>query len=111
MMQKQKGMTVIGMLVTVLAVLMAAIVVMRVIPVYIQHYSVVKAIKALNETPVANLTGDPASNVGVLRRDIEKRLDINGLEYFKENQLAIVPTEQENKYRVVLKYQVIKPLI
>lgn len=109
-MQKQKGMTLIGMLFTVVVVVMAGIVVMRIIPVYLQHYSIVQSIKALSSTPISTLTGDPLSDVGVLRRSLTKRLDINGVEDLKEDQLSITPSGT-NKFTVKLKYQVIRPLV
>lgn len=109
-MRKQKGMTLIGMVFTMIVVIMAAILVMRIIPVYLEHYSVVQSVKALNTTPQASLTGDPLGDAMVLRRDLSKRLDINGIQDLSDDQLTIVP-DGLNKYKVKLKYQVIKPLV
>lgn len=109
-MRKQQGMTLIGMLLTMAIVVMAAVVVMRIVPVMIQHYSIVSAIKSLNQTPASSLTGDPISDTGYLRSSLSKRLDINGLDELKENELVIVP-DGEKKFKARLKYQVVKPLV
>ena len=109
-MRKQKGMTFIGMLFTIVVLVMAAVVVMRVIPVYLQYYSVLKSIKGLNSIPPSSLTGDPVADVDVLKSTLDKRLDVNDVDAFKENQLTIEPIGA-NKFRVKLKYQVIKPLV
>jgi hypothetical protein len=109
-MHKQKGITLIGMLLTVAVVVMAAIVVMRIVPVFLQHYSIVQSIKALNDTSAVTLTGDPMADTLALRRGLTKRLDINGIEDLKEGELTISPAGP-NKYKVKLKYQATRPLV
>jgi hypothetical protein len=109
-MRKQQGMTLIGMLLTMAVVVMAAIVVMRIVPVVIQHYTIVTAIKSLAETPAATLTGDPVADISTLRISLTKRLDINGLEDLKPEELTIVP-DGEHQYKAHLKYTVIRPLV
>lgn len=109
-MHKQKGITLIGMLLTVAVVVMAAVVVMRVVPVVIQYYTIVTSIKSLNQTQVSTLTGDPASDVNTLRISLTKRFDINGLEDLKPDELVIVP-DGENHFKVTLKYQTTRPLV
>lgn len=108
-MDKQKGMTLIGMLLTMAVVVMVVVVAMRVVPVVIQHYSIVSAIKALDQVSPGSLTGDPAADVSTLRSSLSKRLDINGIEDLKPEELVITP-DGANKYKVRLKYTVIRPL-
>lgn len=109
-MQKQKGMTLIGMLFTAAVVVILAIIIMRIVPVYLQHYSVVQSIKSLSETPLTSLSGDPAADTGVLRDSLDKRLDINGVEELTRNQITITPNGPK-KYKIKLKYQVVRPLV
>lgn len=109
-MQKQKGMTLVGMLFTAAVVVILAIITMRIVPVYLQHYSVVQSIKALNETPPSSLSGDPAADTMVLRDSLDKRLDINGVEELARNQIIITPNGPR-KYKVKLKYNVVRPLV
>ncbi|HEO8155467.1 TPA: DUF4845 domain-containing protein [Legionella pneumophila] len=108
-MRKQQGMTLIGMLFTAVVV-MAGIFVMRVVPVYIQHYSILHSVKSLNSMSVSSLSGDPLTDVATLRESVTKRLDINGIEDLKPGQLVITPSGP-NKFKIKLKYQVIKPLV
>lgn len=109
-MRKQQGMTLIGMLFTAVVVVMAGIFVMRVVPVYIQHYSILHSVKSLNSMSVSSLSGDPLTDVATLRESVTKRLDINGIEDLKPGQLVITPSGF-NKFKIKLKYQVIKPLV
>ncbi|EHL30372.1 DUF4845 domain-containing protein [Legionella drancourtii] len=109
-MHKQQGMTFIGMLLTMATVIIAAILVMRAVPVYLQYYSIIESIKSLNAVPVASLTGDSYSDVEVLRGRLNKHLEINGLDNLKPDQLTIVPNGT-NKFTVKLKYQIVRPLL
>ncbi|HAU1190575.1 TPA: DUF4845 domain-containing protein [Legionella pneumophila] len=109
-MRKQQGMTLIGMLFTAVVVVMAGIFVMRVVPVYVQHYSILHSVKSLSSMSVSSLSGDPLTDVATLRESVTKRLDINGIEDLKPGQLVITPSGP-NKFKIKLKYQVIKPLV
>lgn len=109
MMQKQQGMTLVGMLFTATVVVMAAIIVMRVVPVYLQHYTITQSVKSLSTVPVDSLTGDPVTDVAVMKGDLDKRLNINSIDELKENDVVIVPKD-EHRFQVTVKYQVIRPL-
>lgn len=109
-MHNQKGITLIGMLFTAVAVICVGILVMRVVPVYLNHYSIVQSIKDLGSSTDSSLTGDSMSDVMVLRRSLTKRLDINGINDLDDEELSITP-DGENKYIVKLKYQEIRPLV
>ncbi|KTD11761.1 transmembrane protein [Legionella gratiana] len=109
-MHKQQGMTFIGVLLTIVAIVMAATVIMRVIPVYLQYYSIIKSVDELNAIPIASLTGDSMQDINELRSVLDKHLDINGIKSLNGNQLTIEPIGT-NKFMVRLKYQVIKPLV
>lgn len=109
-MHKQKGMTLIGMLMTVAVVVIVGITIMRIVPVYMQHYSIVNSIKSLNSTPLSSMTGDPSVDIFTLKRSLNKRLDINGIEDLKDNQILISPNG-EHKFKARLKYQVVRSLV
>ncbi len=95
-MKKQKGMTFIGMVLTIALIVMAAVVVMRMVPVYIQYYSILQSIKALNSVPASSLTGDPLTDVSFLRTSVSKRLDINGVNDLTRDELIITPDGEKN---------------
>lgn len=109
-MNSQKGMTFIGMLMTMAIVVTSAVFIMRIVPVYLQHYSIVSSIKSLNQTPRSSLSGDPMADADVLKASLNKRLDINGLDYLKEDELMI-SVDGENTYIVKVKYKVVRPLV
>lgn len=108
-MRKQQGMTLIGMLLTVVVVVMAAVVVMRLVPVYLEHYEIVQSIKSLNTVNASSLSGDPLADTIVLRSDLIKRLDINGISDLKENEVTFTPNG-EHRFKVRLKYQAVRYL-
>ena len=109
-MRKQQGMTLIGMLLSVIAVVFGGIIVIRIVPVYLQHYSIIQSITSLNSIPVSSLSGDADMDVRVLQTSLFKRLDMNRVEHFNENKL-VISNEGERKFIVKLKYQIIKHLI
>jgi hypothetical protein len=109
-MRKQQGMTLIGMLLTMVVVVFTAVVVMRIVPVVIQYYTIVSAIHSLDSTPASSLTGDPMLDVSELNTAITKRFDINGIEYLKPEELVIYP-DGEHQFKVKLKYSVTRPLV
>jgi hypothetical protein len=108
--KKQQGMTLIGMLFTMLVVTCSAIFIMKTVPVYIQYYTIRQAISSLNAIPASSLTGDPIMDVAVLRDSLIKHFDVNGIDNLTDKQLQIIPNGM-NKFKVKLKYQVVRPLV
>lgn len=109
-MSKQKGMTLIGMLMTMAIVVIGAVFIMRIVPVYLQHYSIISSVKSLSQTPTSSLSGDPMADAEVLKVSLTKRLDINGLDDLKENELFI-SADGEHHFTVKIQYKVVKPLV
>ena len=109
-MQKYKGMTFIGMLLAMVVTATCGLLLIRVVPVYIEHYTLIHAVKSLNSVPISSLSGDPIADVEVLKSSLFKNFDVNGLEQLKEDQLHIIP-EGDYKYKIKINYQVIKPLV
>lgn len=109
-MREQKGMTLIGMLFIVAVVVMAAIVIMRVIPVYLQHYYIVQSVKSLNEVEADSLSGDAFADIAVLKSALDKRFIINGIDTINAQDIVITPTD-ENHFKVLLKYQAVRSLV
>lgn len=109
-MKRQKGMTLISMVFTMVMVIVAAVLLMRIVPVYIDHYTVAQSIKSLNSVPASSLTGDPSVDAETLRNALRKRLEINSVYDFKTEQVTFEQTTA-NKFQAKLVYQVIKPLV
>ncbi|MBI2786613.1 MAG: DUF4845 domain-containing protein [Legionella longbeachae] len=109
-MRKSQGMTFIGTLFTIIVIVILATIVIRVIPVYLQYFSIRESIKGLNTISSSSLTGDSFADVDLLKSNLNKLLEINGAQSLKEDELIIVPNG-ENKFNIKLKYQVTKPLL
>ncbi|WP_133128011.1 DUF4845 domain-containing protein [Legionella nagasakiensis] len=108
-MDKQKGMTLIGMILTMIIVIMAGVVLMRIVPVYLQHYSVNKSIHALNRIPNSELSADPSANALLLKSKLLNQFYVNGIDIPTEK--IRITLDRQGKFRVAVTYQVIKPLV
>ncbi len=109
-MHKHQGMTLIGMLLTMAVVVIAGIVVMRVVPVYLEHYEVLSSMKALNTLPSTDFSADPSLNANILRTKLLNQLYVNSIESIAPEQIKMTPDGQGN-FKVSIKYQVIRPLV
>jgi hypothetical protein len=109
-MNRNQGMTLIGMLLTLAVVVAVGITLLRVVPVYIQHYEVMTSIKSLNSLPSSDFSTDPASNAAVLRSKLLNQLYVNSIESITPDQIIITPDDKGN-FTITIKYQVIRPLV
>ena len=105
---RYKGMTLIGMVLTLAIVGTVGIVIMRVVPVYLDYYEVINSISALEKIPATEFSGDPAANASVLRDRLINQLYVNSIELPPED-ISITPNENGN-FQVRIKYKVIKHL-
>ncbi|WP_131781399.1 DUF4845 domain-containing protein [Legionella gresilensis] len=105
-MNKQKGITLIGFLLTAAIIVIVGILVMRVVPVYIQNYEVKSSIKSLG-----NIKGDETLDAGSLKQKLMNQLYINGINDIPAENISVTPTDQENLFLVTVKYDVIRPII
>ncbi|KTD45347.1 transmembrane protein [Legionella quinlivanii] len=108
-MHNQKGMTLIGLLLTVVIIVFLGILVMRVVPVYIQNYEIKRSLASLNNLDPSQFSSDPMANVSVLKSRLINQLDLESIGFIKPEQINITPSD--GNYLVRLKYTVIKPLI
>jgi hypothetical protein len=108
-MRRYQGMTLIGMLFTMAVVIIVGITVMRIIPVYLENYSVEKSIAVLKRIPSTELSDDPVVASGLLRDKLVNQLYVNGIELPADN-IKITPNGVGN-YKVSVKYQVKRHLL
>lgn len=106
---KQKGMTLIGMLIILVMVITTGIVVMQSVPVYIQNYSIQKSIKNLNTISSEKLTGDSFSDIIEMKDTLDRFMDINGIYNFDMKSITF-ERQEGNVYKVRLKYNVVRHL-
>lgn len=108
--QKQQGMTVFAFLFTVVSVVIIGVLLMRIIPVYVQDYEVKSSIKALKNLPPSSFTSNTMSNVSMLKDKLINQLSLNGIYDIKPEQIK-VSGNQPGRYTVTLDYVVVKSLV
>ncbi len=95
--QRQRGMTILGMILVIIMVAFVALIGMKVIPMYIQYYSIKSTIESVRKEPMlAQMT--PTD----IQKAIERRFTIGYVENVKASDLKI---RNERNIRVLeLKY-------
>jgi len=109
-MRKYHGMTLIGMLFTMAVIIIIGLLLMRVVPVYLEHYTVLQSIDSLSRLPATEFSSDPSANAIVLKDRLTNQLYVNSIVLPPEN-IKIVPKGSNGYFQVSIKYQVLKPLV
>ncbi len=109
-MRKHQGMTLIGMLLTLAVVVISGVVLMRIVPVYIEQFEVMSSMKALNSLPATEFSADPYANASVLKSRLLNQLYVNSIESITPDEIKIAP-DQNGVFIVSVKYQVTRPLV
>ena len=104
-----KGMTLIGMLITLFLVVYIGITIIRVIPVYVENYSIKDSIKGLTQLRDSSITEDDFANIEIIRSALIKRFEINGIYDIKPQQILVSPTKDKT-YTIKINYNAIRPL-
>lgn len=106
-MSNTRGMTAVGMLLTMVVVIYIGITIMRAVPVYIEHYSVTQALSKLDKIPQDKFSAIPQANMIMLHKKIKNQLYVDGL-YMEDENITV--THNDKIYTVNVKYEIIKPL-
>lgn len=81
---RQRGMTVIGMLLVIIVIAFVALIAMKVVPMYVQYYSIKSTIESIRKEPqVAQMTPQDIQNA------IQKRFDIGYVDNITARDLKI----------------------
>lgn len=101
--KRQRGMTLIGFLLLLSAVLFVAYIGMKLVPIYINYYSVVTAMQDIAEEPnSANMSESQ------IRNSLSRRLSVNYVRNIRPENVEIV---RSNGVSLVVEYEVREPLI
>ncbi|HNW78052.1 MAG TPA: DUF4845 domain-containing protein [Candidatus Competibacteraceae bacterium] len=100
---RQRGMSVIGLLLLLVVIGFVALIAMKVIPMYVQYFSIKSTIESVRKEPqLAQMTPQD------IQAAIQKRFDIGYVENIRANQLRI---RNDRNGRVIdLVYQEERPL-
>ena len=105
--KNQQGMTTVSMFFVTAFVVIIGIIVLKVMPVYITHFSVTSSIKNLNKLPKEELRSEGGR--AYLREYLIRKLYINEIRFIKKKDINI---KRKNKgYVVSVSYIVEKNLI
>jgi Tfp pilus assembly major pilin PilA len=81
---RQRGMTVIGMLLLIIVIAFIALIGMKVVPMYIQYYSIKSTVESIRKEPqLAQMSAQDIHN------GIQKRFDIGYVENIKASDLKV----------------------
>ena len=101
--KKQQGMTGIGVLMIVFLICFFSFITIKIVPVYLDNYSVKSIVKALKEEP--NIA---KKSTNAVRTMIMKRLRINGILDLKKENIKV--KKFAGKLDVSIEYQIRRPL-
>jgi len=100
---KQRGITLIGFLFVLAAALFVVYIAMKLVPIYLNHYSVVSSMKSLTEEPdAANMSE------GRIRSLLSKRFDMSYVTHITPRDIRIV---RSTGVELVAEYEVREDLI
>jgi len=82
--RRQRGMTVIGMLLLIIVIAFVALIAMKVVPMYVQYFSIKSTIESIRKEPqVAQMSAQDIQNA------IQKRFDIGYVDNITARDLKI----------------------
>ena len=81
--ERQRGMTLIGMLLLLILIGFVAVIAMKVVPMYVQYYSIKSTIESVRKESVSSMTTVDIQNA------IQKRFDTGYVENVKAKDLKI----------------------
>lgn len=99
----QRGITLMGFLIVLAVAGFFAFLLMRLFPVYSEYYSVVSAMKSLqNEPGVSQMSPEQ------IRQSLDRRFNISYVENVKREHIKIT---RERGYNLTITYEVRRPMI
>jgi len=104
MKRTQQGISMLGFLITLSVVIFSAFCAMKIVPMYIEYYSVKKALAS-----IANDAQAADSSKERIRENFARHMQIDYVSTVKPEMLKIESTEAG--YKLVMDYEVRKPLL
>lgn len=105
----EKGITLIGLLFTIFSIVVVGLIVIQVVPVYIENYEIKQSMNALANVDANKLSIDSMSNISILKNDLVSQLGINSV--VMEPTAIKVSSTAPGTYAIHVNYTVVKSLI
>lgn len=99
--QQQRGASLWSVSVIVIAVGFFALLAMRLVPVYYEHYTIAKALDTLQQKYVTKIESQPATRSNLLQ-SLQRILNVNGIRRLKADNIKI--TWNNHSYTVTVAY-------
>lgn len=106
MRHSQKGASFFGWLAVIALLVFGMVIAMKLVPIYMDHYSLRNIITTVNEDPNVKV-----NSLRDLNMYIEKGMRLNGIRDIKAKDAVTTTQSGQNAYTVVLKYEVRAPLL
>ena len=101
--KRQSGMTLIGLLIILFLIGFFALLTLKILPIYLEHFKVVSSLESLQQTP--DLADEPRRKIVDL---LNRRLDINMVEHVHPEDIEVL--KEDGIVTVSVVYSVEKPL-
>lgn len=106
MRHSQKGMSFFGWLAVITLIVFGLVIVMKLAPIYMDHFSLRKIVTSVNEDPTLNI-----NSLRDMNRHIERGMQINSIRDINASEAIEVTASGTDTYTVVIKYEVRSPLL
>ncbi|MEL0166819.1 MAG: DUF4845 domain-containing protein [Pseudomonadaceae bacterium] len=106
MRHSQKGASFFGWLAVIALIVFGMVIAMKLVPIYMDHYSLRNMITTVNEDPTIKI-----NSLRELNSYIEKGMQLNGIRDINPKEAIKVTQSGQNAYTLVLKYEMRAPLL
>ena len=106
MRHSQQGASFFGWLAVIALIVFGMIIAMKLVPIYMDHYSLRNIITTVNEDPTIKI-----NSLRELNSYIDKGMQLNGIRDIDAKEAIKVTQSGQNAYTLVLKYEVRAPLL
>ncbi len=103
-----KGFTLISFVLMATLVTVVGLIALKVVPVYINHFAIVRSIKDLDKLPKSNVRQSVEASKSYLKEYLERKLYINEIRFIKKKDMVI--KRKYKSYVVSVPYTVQKQL-
>lgn len=106
MRHSQKGMSFFGWLAVIALIIFGLVIVMKLAPIYMEHFTLRKIVTEVNEDPTLKI-----ASLRDFHSHIQKGMQINSIRDIKASDAITITASGTDAYTVVIQYEVRTPII